>query len=431
MTCRLTMLKMFLALCAGMLWAAHCPAETDAAAAKKSDGLWGRVSSWRLPETVQIHGFASQSYIHTSGNEFFGHSTNMGSLDFTEMGLNGSWHPLSQLQMSMQVVYRRAGKTDNQNVRLDFGFLDYSFIADAESLFGIRGGRVFNPYGLYNDTRDMPFTRPSIFLPQSVYFDVDRNFSLSGDGVQIYGERRTDFGDFSLQINGMYPRTDDPELNNTIVGGGPGYMTGELSWMGRLSYEADNGKIKLAVTSAEINSHYVSRAGGAHLCNDVPGVLCPGQFQFSPTLFSARYLGGNWGLEAEYALRPTSLKNFGPSLPDTHFTGESYYIQGHYRFAPKWEALMRYDVLYADRNDRGGQATAAGAAAAGVVLNAYNNFAKDITFGLRYDVTPWWMLRAEYHLINGTGWTSNIENKDQANTEQHWNMFAFSTSFRF
>jgi len=424
MTRKQTVLKAIVVVLAGMSWAVASQAEEGAQEAKKSTGIWDTVSSWKLPDTVQIHGFASQSYIHTSANDFLGHTSNMGSLDFTEMGLNGSWRPLPQLQASMQVVYRRAGRTDNQNVRLDFGFLDYSIVANADTLFGIRGGRVFNPYGLYNDTRDMPFTRPSIFLPQSVYFDINRNFSLSGDGVQVYAERRTELGDFSLQINGVYPRTADPDISLLINGNFPGSITGEPSWMGRLSYEGYNNRIKLSVTSGEFNIRYKPSGGLISVDGDQVTVstLGPGEFKFSPILFSARYADEHWGLTGEYVLRPVSLQGFGPLLPNTSYTGESYYVQGHYRFAPKWEALMRYDVLYSDRSDRSGQKQAMPGSP------AFNYFAKDITFGLRYDVTPWWMLRAEYHLINGTGWTPLTEN---TSFEQHWNMFAISTSFRF
>jgi hypothetical protein len=404
----------------GMVLASFCQAEEIPAVAKKSTGLWDTLSSWKLPDTVQIHGFASQSYVHTSGNEFFGHSTNMGSLDFTEMGLNGSWRPLSQLQASMQLVYRRAGRTDNQNVRLDFGFLDYSVIADADNLLGVRGGRVFNPYGLYNDTRDMPFTRPSIFLPQSIYFDINRNYSLSGDGLQLYGEHRTEIGDFSLQINGMYPRADDPDLNQLIrlSSGTNGSLSGELSWMGRLTYEGDNGKFRFSVTSAEINAKFNPNDSAANSA---------GHLSFSPILFSTKYTAEKWGLAAEYALRPVSLSGFGPPAMSNDTTGESYYVQGHYRILPQWEALLRYDVLYSNRHDRSGKiAEAAGGGP------AYNYFAKDITFGLRYDVTSWWMLRAEYHRINGSGWTPLLENQDPLNGfQQHWDMFAVSTSFRF
>jgi hypothetical protein len=43
--------------------------------------------------------------------------------------------------------------------------------------------------GLYNETRDVPFTHPGIFLPQVVYFDRVRNLVLSTDGAMLYGER--------------------------------------------------------------------------------------------------------------------------------------------------------------------------------------------------------------------------------------------------
>ena len=36
----------------------------------------------------QAHGFLSQGYTYTSGNDFFGNSQGNGSLDFTEFGLN-------------------------------------------------------------------------------------------------------------------------------------------------------------------------------------------------------------------------------------------------------------------------------------------------------------------------------------------------------
>ena len=226
---------------------------------------------WTLPDNVQIHGFASQAYLHTSDNNFFGYSQNMGSLDFTEMGINGSWRPLPNLQTSMQVVYRRAGRTDDNYVRIDFGFLDYSFLSTAAQTVGVRLGRVVNPYGLYNDTRDMPFTRPSILLPQSIYFDITRNTALSADGVQVYGEQRTDYGDFLLQFNGGYARADDPSWKPVLRAR---RVYGELSWVGRLMYEWQGGRVRLGVSSANQNIGYQPATIGATAASN----------QFSPVL---------------------------------------------------------------------------------------------------------------------------------------------------
>lgn len=416
---------MFLTFSLAMQWANPCLAESVPPETASANGT-SAVSSpdafdwklpkfldgWKLPETVQIHGFASQSYLYTTGNNFFGHSTNTGSLDFTEMGINGSWRPLSQLQASMQVVYRRAGKTDDSGVRIDFGFLDYSFISDADKVLGIRLGRVVNPYGLYNDTRDMPFTRPSMLLPQSIYFDVNRNFALSGDGIQVYGEHHNSFGDFTLQANGVYPRTNDPSFNTNFSSIAPGTLSGEPSWIVRLMYEWGAGRVRLGVTAAGLNTKY-----------ELDSVRVePLNFTFSPIVFSAQYNAENWSLTSEYAIRNKEFTGLG--RPNTTITGESYYFQGSYRFIRSLEGFVRYDVQYEDNSDRSGQEYAARTG-----IPAHTQFAKDFTTGLRWDVNDWFMLRAEYHHINGTGWISYLENKRE--TSQHWDLFGLSANVRF
>lgn len=422
---------MFLAFTVAMQWAGPIQAESASLEPAKvaASGVatppartgWklpDSLSDWKLPETVQIHGFASQSYIHTDGNNFFGHSQDNGSLDFTEMGINGSWRPFSQLQASMQVVYRRAGKTDDSLVRIDFGFLDYSFISSADNLLGIRVGRVVNPYGLYNDTRDMPFTRPSILLPQSIYFDRNRQLALSGDGVQLYGEYHFGNSAIFLQTNAFYSRANDPSFKYGFARDLPGNMEGRLSWVGRLMYEWDAGRVRIGVSSTELNAKY-EPAGG-------PVNLAAGNFTFSPILVSVQYNAEHWSLTGEYALRPTDLKGFGRLLPDTTFTGDSYYVQGSYRFSETVEGFLRYDAYYVDQTDRNGHDYAAT-----THQPAYSRFAKDLTTGLRWDLTPSIMLRAEYHYINGTGWISGLENPDPKKAAKYWNLFAVSVNFRF
>jgi len=423
------MIWKLLALVWMLPWVVSCLAASETTTPEihgpsSSRSAWNNVqdyfADWKLPETVQIHGFASQTYLYSTGNNYFGHSTNMGSLDFTELGINGSWRPLPQLQTSLQVVYRRAGATDDKNVRIDFGFLDYSFLSNADNVLGIRLGRVVNPFGLYNDTRDMPFTRPSILLPQSIYFDVNRNFALSGDGVQVYGEQRSRYGDFFLQVNGFYSRTDDPDLKVVLSGNFPGSIDPRPSWLARLMYEWDSGRVRLGVTSGTLSGKYAPKGGKLN--------LQAGTFDFSPILFSAQYNEEKWSLTSEYAIRPLSLHGFGPLLPDTDTTGESYYVQGTYRFTESWEAFLRYDVLYWNTSDRNGKKTSA---ASGGAIPNYRRFAKDITTGLRWNITPSIMVRAEYHYINGTGWISELENRDAANTSQYWHLVGMSFNLRF
>ncbi len=61
----------------------------------------------------------------------------------------------------------------------------------------------------------------------------------------------------------------------------------------------------------------------------------------------------------------------------------------------------------------------------------HSRFAKDLTVGLRWNITPSIMLRAEYHRVNGTGWLSTLDNPNPAFTDQHWNLFAAQASYRF
>ncbi|MCP4407502.1 MAG: hypothetical protein GY807_07030 [Gammaproteobacteria bacterium] len=374
-------------------------------------------AEFALPNSVQIHGFASLGYFNTSENNFFGDTKGNGDVDFWELGINGSWRARPDLQLSLQVVSRKAGKTDDGDPRIDYGFVDYSFLSDLENLWGLRLGRVVNPFGLYNDTRDMPFTRPSILLPQSIYFDANRQFALSGDGGQLYGERRAEFGDIYAQFNVFQPRVDDPDLLNSITSGFGGDLEGDLSWVGRLVYEKDGGKLRLAITAAQLNADI-----------DPKGMVAPiaRKFRFEPLVLSAQYNAERWSLTGEYARREANFKDFVLPMQDLKRVGESYYMQFSYRLAARWEAMLRYDVLFWDRDDRDGKKTEA---ATGGLVPAHSKFAKDFTVGLRWDVAPSFMVRLEYHNVNGTGWLSGLENPGE--TEQYWDMFALLAAYRF
>ena len=53
--------------------------------------LWAQVAigdSWN--DSLQVHGFVTQGFVHTTDNRFFGDSEN-GSFDFTELGVNLSY----------------------------------------------------------------------------------------------------------------------------------------------------------------------------------------------------------------------------------------------------------------------------------------------------------------------------------------------------
>ena len=412
--------------------------ESGTSAVKQKSNFINKAANWfrtkDLPGDLQIHGFASQGYITTSDNDVFGNSDSGGSFGLTEAGLNVSVRPLPKLQLSAQVLSRRAGKGNSGMPRLDYAILDYQLYSYDANQYGIRVGRLKNPFGFYNETRDVAHTRPSILLPQSIYFDRTRNLGLSGDSVQLYGETAIgNLGTFSTQFGVWWPIVSDRDTEISLIGRDPripsnienqpiGQLNREASYIGRGIFETNDKRLRLGISGIWLNTSYDPR-------NGLRDPITTGSLQFTPIYLSAQYNTERWSITSEYAIRHFKYDNtFGPMvLNGADFFGESYYIQGEYRFTPKWEGFVRYDVLYADRSDRNGKEFAAKFGAV-----PHSRFAKDITVGLRWNVTPEFMLRAEYHRVNGTGWLSRLDNPiTEGPTSQHWDLYAIQASYRF
>lgn len=383
---------------------------------------------WQISETTiaielfddfQVHGFLSQGYFLTSDNKLFGPSDTGGSFDYTEAGLNASWMPVSDLRLAAQILFRRAGSGHEHDVELDFGVLDYSFLSTADYRLGVRLGRFKVPYGFYNDTRDIIFTRPTILLPQSIYPDQTRDLSISADGGLIYGDYRDVRGNLALELGLGIPRGETLDSELAILGGDyPGQTHSKLSYIGRLGYELWDGTLRMAISSARVDTRYDPEFFSS---DD----LLAGKDIFKPLIFSVQYNQEKLSLTTEYAIRSVKDTGFGEEF-DKDITGESYYLQAEYRFADDWVAIIRYDSLCNDRNDRNGNKfqTLTG-------YPAHIQFAKDWTFGLRYYVNPSFLIAAEYHYINGTAWLPLQDNTDPFDLDQRWHLFALMAGFRF
>ena len=369
---------------------------------------------FKLPDSVQIHGFLSQGFIHTSDNNLFGHSDDGVSTDFRELGLNGSWRIMPELQLSLQMVWRDAGQTDEDGLRVDYGIIDYSFYSSESSLLGVKVGRVPTPLGFYIDTRDVASTRPSILLPQSIYFDRNRNIALSADGGYIYAEKRSNYGDFLFTAGAFNPRTNDPSLKYAVVGNDSGKIEGDTSWIARLSYEWQSGRGRLAITYGNLHADYEP---------NIQAALSAGSINFRPIIFSAQYNAENWTLTSEYALRTTELEGFGVR-PNDKVIGESFYIQGTYKVMPFLEGLIRYDQLSVDKNDKDGRNFTLKSSEP-----SYSRFAKDWTFGVRVIFTSSFLVSAEYHRVNGTAWLSGLETSSPK--QQYWDLYMMMISYSF
>jgi hypothetical protein len=74
-------------------------------------------------------------------------------------------------------------------------------------------------------------------------------------------------------------------------------------------------------------------------------------------------------------------------------------------FASRWSGLLRYDSFFANVDDRDARDTASLTG-----LPRHRFFAKDLTFGLRWEFARDWLVAAECHNVYGTGWLSAVDN---------------------
>lgn len=370
-----------------------------------------------LDGKLQVHGFLSQGIVFTSDNNFLGESED-GSLDFREVGLNLSWRPNADWQVAGQLLSHRAGESDNGSVQVDYALVDWTALSGEWGRGGVRVGRVKTPYGLYNKTRDVAFTRPSIILPQSIYFERTRKVSIAADGAELYLEKYGEAGNLYVNLVAGWPDSSDKASEVAILGRDQaGKFRSDFTQLLQFMYEGSGGRYRLGITSVWHAADYRPGSGDP---------LHSGRFEFEPLILSGQYNAEDWSLTAEYALRPVRLSGFGV-FPTVEMTGESYYLQGTYRVTPKLEALLRYDVSYSNRDDRNGREFAD----SGPGRQAFTRYSKDWTLGLRYDVTPAFMVRAEYHRVDGTAWLTGLDNLDPSALERRWDMFMLLGSFRF
>ncbi|BCG64263.1 MAG: hypothetical protein methR_P2036 [Methyloprofundus sp.] len=371
-------------------------------------------------DDVQFHGFLSQGLFHSSGNNVFGKSKDSVSAGLTEIGLNVSYQALHNLSFALQGLYRRAGESTGSEgeVSLDYGFVDLTLINLQDVRIGVRGGRIKNAWGLYNETRDVSFTHPTIFLPL-IYFERSRSMMLAMDGGQAYADYNSPIGDFSFKFNYGHMVDNNKELLLAITSDPSvsGHLKPEQSFMTQLRYEIQGGKYIFALSYADINMSYVGQEEFDPYANLLSHIY--------PIFISAQFNGEYFSLTGEYSYQWNEFTGF-PNRPDALPVSEHWYIQGGYRILDNLELTVRYDSSVQDINDRKGEAFHLNTG-----LPAHLAYTQDWVVGLRWDITPAWMVRTEYHRVHGASMVSALDNPDIMNIAKDWNIYALQVSFRF
>lgn len=369
----------------------------------------------------QVHGFLSQGYILSEGNDYYGDST-AGSFEYYEAGLNGTLKLLPDLLLSAQLLLRDAGPTDDGGPRLDYAFADYRFLSGEAGNLGLRAGRVKNSFGLFNETRDVVFTRPGILLPLSVYFESQgaRTLLFSSDGVQAYGGLNLGSHYFSLAATYAPDHELGAAEEERLVGALAGQGQVELRDFRLARLQDDWGGGRWTTALSYIHGRMAFEAN--------PGVPTDFDFGFDLYLLSGRYNAERYSLTAEYGITSFdgTLRTFGvPAHLD--FLSDGYYLQADYFLSPRWTLMARYDVGALDRNDRNGSDCAT---SNGLPQDKHACYAHDLSAGVNWRPDEHWGFWAEYHLIDGTYSASQQDNENKT-LDPHWSMLLLMGSYRF
>ncbi len=362
----------------------------------------------------QIHGFLTQAYVKTTDNSFFGDSED-GSFDFRELGINASYRFSPRMMASAQLLSRNAGEMYDGSLDLDFAQFDYTLLMDEYDRLGILLGRTKNPFGFYNNTRDVAATRPGIFMPQAIYWDRVRNMVLSSDGVQLYGEKRHENHLFELRlIAGTTPIDENVENSYLSLALDPKMENDGITLGGRLLYEWDGGVFRLALSSASL------------VLDAETNLFSPGEIGIDYKILSAQYNNGPLSITLEYVEEPIDYDGFDGMMDGGDTTLDGYYLQGSYRVDEDWEVFARYEESHYDKNDEHGKK---GSAKTGMPSHTF--FSELWTMGILWEPTQQLMLRAEFSQIEGTIFLPSLENPNPGEAKRDWNLFSLLVSYSF
>lgn len=409
----------------------------------QANGLWRSglaavLLSWtagttalELTPSLHLHGFLSQAYLLSDTNDLFGDSSSDGgSWDFRELGANLAWRPRPRLGLAGQLLSRQAGSADDGELRVDYALLDIGLARRGAQRLDLRLGRVKIPLGLYNETRDVAHTRPSILLPQSIYRESARNILVSLDGAMLNWTRPVTDGEFSLDL--QLGRLREGDLQELLGTAGLSRFEDSRTAVIRLSCEDWPRNLRYGVNwlRAEVDleipglSPPLARPPGLSMQAEYAGAF-------------VEYAGERWGLAAEWQRQTLRLAGAdrlspAPGLPpqpliaDLRQVTDAWYLQASYRFATGWQAYLRRDVS----RERSSDPLVLLGSPVSDQEPAHRRHARDWTLGLRWDLSPQWLLRGEVHWVNGTAWLSTDENRGQA-LNRRWRLLALQLAYRF
>jgi hypothetical protein len=328
---------------------------------------------------IQIHGYATQSFIYSTHNNWDTVDSTDGSAAWTEAVVNITARPESKLRIGVQGRYFLLGSVSN-DITLDWAEADYK----VNEKLGFRLGKVKTPTGLLNEIQDIDPAYLWILLPQSVYPLASRNSVLAHYGGVVYGTvpLGESYGKVEYRAYGGARAVDGDDgylqpfrdAGLTLPSGLAGRVFG-----GTLRWDAP---IQGLMAGANFDSEIFT---GSIVAGPYVGTFSTTRFH--PTYFFAKYERGRGMLAAEYnRIALLSLIQL-PIAPPAYTSTDqrAFYAMASYKLAEKLIAGAYYSSSVNLQ-----------------VPTSSARFQKDWAISARYDANAYLYFKAEQHFIDGT-----------------------------
>lgn len=377
-----------------------------------------------------VSGFIALGYANTSANNFLGEYSQNDKI--INAGINVSYNLSSRLNFSGQLSYTEMGDfLSDDKPRADYAALSYISNDLGFGEQSISLGRVKTKLGLYNEYRDVPTSKPSIILPQSIYLDVFRTLFLSIDGVSVSSINKAFGGDIATQFSiGSVNIAENFRLN-ALGQFANGDMKRGTAYAFDIRYISSD--LLLVASTYAFEPEYQAVEGDYITVNN-QGPRLPiidASIKVQNLGLSAQYYMGDFEFSAEYMYRSFDIKGLAPvGFPlKRRRPMEGYYGQVRYTLSETLTLFTRWERFYRDANNKSGQPSAL---AVSLGIPNWADTATTRAIGLHWRLNGKWNVMAEIHDVNGSGYLPPHALPSAASIEEKsWQLFATQLTYRF
>lgn len=404
-----------------------------------------------------VHGFLSQGFVVSQNTAIFDdHSEN--SYEMTQAGIKLGLQVTPRLSFSTQINYQRFGDYIKESVKVEHLMASYILSMEDNFTNGVKVGRLKPEIGLYNSTRDLPWTRPSIFMPKSIYPDVLRDGYFGYDGVSYFHDVYLE--DSFLQLSFLHGKPNYQDETISIYVGNETNGTLDSEFVNVISAKWFYGSSWTFMLTRFENELLTSNSSSNNPIDttqlkqseniDFTDALA----SYKQYLFSIQYSAENWEFTSEFQRSDYSMAGglprdiaedpmIGPYLKNYDRNSEAFYLQARYRLTDSVNITSRIDVSFKDIDDRNGEKFAENTKKLAEFAHYlgyedfaeqedYSMYAKSFMLGLQWSPTPSWMVSIEGYYAKGLAWTPayyNIFEREIDN--KYWSLYAAEIAYRF